>query len=1302
MTTRPRIFVQIASYRDPDCQRTVQDMFAKAKHPERIFAGICWQFVKEEDAICFEIPYKYPAQVRVHEVDARKGRGVCWARSLTQKLWQGEEFTLQIDSHMRFEPNWDETLLAMHAVCENPKAVLTCYPPGFEPPTTLRTDFFFGMSATEFDDQGILKMVGKPAYRPNEKPSRPMKNAFASACMLFGPSSIIKDVPYDPHLYFFGEEITLAVRLWTHGYDLYQPNDFVIYHDWDRGKRPTHFTDHDKTWWDMNLRSVARVRHLLGTEQTTDQHVLAELDQYGLGSERTLKQYERFSGINFKNKTMSAHAMDWQNKDEIFVRIASYRDSECQWTVKDLFDKATHPERIKVAICWQFDEKEDAHCFEVSTRPEQVQVIPADWRESEGVCWARAQTEQLLENEKYTLQIDSHMRFEPGWDELLIAELNACGSEKAVLSCSPARYTPPNHLDEDKRPTVRRVLPFSKNGNIRGRGEYLSVEPPKPLRGAFLAAGFMFSRSELIREVPYDPFMYFDQEEITYAMRLFTHGWDVYSARAQYLYHYYNDGGESTRPLHWRDLEKAAPEKIRLYSSRGLARFNHLSGFQPSQDSAVLVDIDKYALGTKRTLAEYEQFTGIDFKKKVAYPRALKAEFIPNLQHYRSAPIGAVESKPKIVAATAYEVGDLLPHFIAPDAAGRPRPVDSHGGKPMLLVNLPADDASANAFMGVFNKALSAAKRMEVTLCFLKPVSVSHLAAFKEQSGFTYPLLADEEGNIAKTLGLPPLGAFLLSPHLQVKKIYRDIAPDVLGRQLVEDLVAYAQAHTPSRETVAEAAPVLILPEIFSAELCRELIDAFCAGAAVQGEVGGRGYVASAKVRTDWPLDDGLRAKVDAKLSRSLFPAVERVFGFKVTARENYKIGLYSSEDGGFFARHRDNAHPDFAHRRVAMTLHLSDDYEGGGISFPEYDSRVYRPGIGGAVAFPCGLMHEAHKVTKGERFVLVGFFHGEEEEAFRQHRAGEKGEELQAEEFAPLLEEPSLELSRDFYREWKRQYQPSGAAPSARDIVQPPAAAFQRTLAFAVGRSKHQPLKVHESRGGIVFDNFLPADIYEPLQAYCLGTDYERINTKGKSVRAWHLEDGFPLRSTLTAFYYSDPETAPQPKPAYGYPTGTGFDRFIEFMVEFQPQVEFYTGKAKEGWHHFSATSWLYPPGTSLAMHDDGSGVYTGAYAFFLNKTWRAHWGGMLLMMDDDCNDSIHAYRNTVDQGDYYRTKWLHANNTNDLLLEHGLARCIFPKGNRMVFIANDAYHMVTRVNEAAGDNVRLSIAGFFDRTKT
>jgi hypothetical protein len=294
---QPRIFVQIASYRDPDCQWTLKDLFEKAAHPERIFAGIAWQFVEEEDGACFREPYRYPDQVRVHASDARLSRGTCWARSVVQELWRGEEFTLQIDSHMRFEPGWDELLLAMWARCNNGRAVVTSYMPGFVPPDAFEREWIFSMSASGFDEDSMLRFHGSPAWRVgSEEPAGPVPGAFISANMLFGPASMIQDVPYDPELYFFGEEVSLAVRLWTHGYDIYHPNKLLMFHNWNREARRTHFDDHD--WEVRHFKAVERVRGMLRIGES-DRSRRDEMGRFGLGTARTLEDYERYSGVDF-------------------------------------------------------------------------------------------------------------------------------------------------------------------------------------------------------------------------------------------------------------------------------------------------------------------------------------------------------------------------------------------------------------------------------------------------------------------------------------------------------------------------------------------------------------------------------------------------------------------------------------------------------------------------------------------------------------------------------------------------------------------------------------------------------------------------------------------------------------------------------------------------------------------------------------------------------------------------------------------------------------------------------------------
>ena len=39
-------------------------------------------------------------------------------------------------------------------------------------------------------------------------------------------------MPYDPDIYFSWEETTMAVRAFTHGYDLFHPSTVVTWHEY--------------------------------------------------------------------------------------------------------------------------------------------------------------------------------------------------------------------------------------------------------------------------------------------------------------------------------------------------------------------------------------------------------------------------------------------------------------------------------------------------------------------------------------------------------------------------------------------------------------------------------------------------------------------------------------------------------------------------------------------------------------------------------------------------------------------------------------------------------------------------------------------------------------------------------------------------------------------------------------------------------------------------------------------------------------------------------------------------------------
>ncbi len=305
------IFVSVASYRDSETPWTLADMFAKAKYPDRIFAGVLWQMAPDDPAEWCRLPEGRSAQVRGVVVDAASSMGVCWARSRIQReLWQGESYYLQIDSHSRFAPEWDLLLLAVLADCPSPKPVLTTHPIRYEPPDILSPPLLSILTAGRFNDSGILMPKAKGLSKAFV-PDQPSPTAFVGAGLLFADSTMIQEVPYDPRLYFHGEEVSMAVRLWTHGYDLFNPHRVILYHDYtDRGRR-RHWSDH-QDWPAVNRRAEARLRHLLGMPQKgeVEAEALHDLDRHGLGSQRTLSDYEAFADVDFVRQRIGPRAAD--------------------------------------------------------------------------------------------------------------------------------------------------------------------------------------------------------------------------------------------------------------------------------------------------------------------------------------------------------------------------------------------------------------------------------------------------------------------------------------------------------------------------------------------------------------------------------------------------------------------------------------------------------------------------------------------------------------------------------------------------------------------------------------------------------------------------------------------------------------------------------------------------------------------------------------------------------------------------------------------------------------------------------
>jgi predicted 2-oxoglutarate/Fe(II)-dependent dioxygenase YbiX len=252
----------------------------------------------------------------------------------------------------------------------------------------------------------------------------------------------------------------------------------------------------------------------------------------------------------------------------------------------------------------------------------------------------------------------------------------------------------------------------------------------------------------------------------------------------------------------------------------------------------------------------------------------------------------------------------------------------------------------------------------------------------------------DEE--ITKLHGLKIPGGYHPMTIL-LDRSMRVVAAEPL-RRTGEVLALMRRCIEEERATLADQpAPVLTVPRIFEPAFCKTLIDYYIQdGGSPSGfmrQIDGKTVGAhdpKYKRRRDTTIEDeDLRNQAVTRISRRLLPAIEQAFNWRGTRIERYIVACYSSEDQGFFNRHRDNTTSGTAHRKFAVTINLNaDEYEGGELCFPEFGPRTYKPPTGGATVFSCSLLHEATPVTKGARYAFLPFLYDEESKLIRDRNA--------------------------------------------------------------------------------------------------------------------------------------------------------------------------------------------------------------------------------------------------------------------------------------------------------------------------
>lgn len=307
------IFISIAAYCDPVLGFTLARARAAAARPQDLHFGVLDQSPQPPPASTFAL--LAPARLSYQRIDPVYARGPCWARALAMALYDGEDWFLQIDSHMDFEAGWDERLLAQAQALAPGRSgfVISSYPNafGFEDglpvprPATGQVLAHVVKPGTGFDpDHPVLAFEAQPVDS-----DRPVPGFHLGAGCLFAPGRFALAFPYDPALYFHGEEQALAARLYTHGWDIFHMPGLPLSHLYNDGRsgvppRPLHWDEahqagRSQTWWELEQRSRARLAALLAAQP---------LGVYGLGTRRSMADYARWCGVDYAARSLSPRA----------------------------------------------------------------------------------------------------------------------------------------------------------------------------------------------------------------------------------------------------------------------------------------------------------------------------------------------------------------------------------------------------------------------------------------------------------------------------------------------------------------------------------------------------------------------------------------------------------------------------------------------------------------------------------------------------------------------------------------------------------------------------------------------------------------------------------------------------------------------------------------------------------------------------------------------------------------------------------------------------------------------------------
>jgi hypothetical protein len=302
----PSIFLQIPAYRDLELPETIKDAINKSSGKNKLVFGI-HNCLKPEDSISiFDIEIPDYVEIRYTESLAPNNIGVQLSRYMSNELYLNEDYYLQTDAHMKFQQNWDILAIEDYMWYESlgiSNPLITMYPPNYRytDDGEIKSDDTTSSVTTRISFREFPGAFSRE-YIPSQLAitSQPgcLYTSSVSAGMIFTNGSFAKIKP-NKKIAFWGEEILIAARAFTHGFNIVTARNHLVWHLYHSGQ-PIHLAKRHHAWADW-----PSIWHGFDTESKSELKDIFETARIGddaLGSVRTLEEFGVFAGLDFKNR----------------------------------------------------------------------------------------------------------------------------------------------------------------------------------------------------------------------------------------------------------------------------------------------------------------------------------------------------------------------------------------------------------------------------------------------------------------------------------------------------------------------------------------------------------------------------------------------------------------------------------------------------------------------------------------------------------------------------------------------------------------------------------------------------------------------------------------------------------------------------------------------------------------------------------------------------------------------------------------------------------------------------------------